>query len=380
MKKGKTKKIRNKKAFPKSTKKELGSKVSYTKLAKKYSSEIEKYKAKVNLLKSINKFAIPSILIITIVAVLIFLRPAFIGYFALEEAEEHVSEINKLFVENSSYLFILEEGELKSLKINGQLIGDGSAKVYLEAGNESYLVFDSNAPEGGGLAGITGLAVSEFNEIQGTNETIGLDETVLVNETIPENESISLNETIPADENTQINETVSVNETLNETIQINETLENITNPPENAEILDELEYNDKTEFDADNNGIEAKDGIVDFSVNAEFNWNVNESNLCTAWETYSVDNESAVKVLKYLSKKKPVYVIFGNLEYSDKSTRKLSKKLGCKLPLFSKALKQMKNVKVINNKVVNFKGIMIGGLMYFNDVCWLKEFKPLNAK
>ena len=139
MKKDKTKKIGNKKVFSKSSKNYS----DYNKLVKKYSLEIEKYKAKVNRLKNINKLIIPSIAIIAILAVLVFLRPAFIGYFALEEAEEHVSEINKLFVENSSYLFIPEkEGELKSLRISGQLIGDGSARVYLEIDNESYLVFD----------------------------------------------------------------------------------------------------------------------------------------------------------------------------------------------------------------------------------------------
>ena len=319
MKKGKTKKIGYRKVNPsKLINKKSRNKSGYGNLVKKYSLEIEKYKANVNRLKNINKLVILSIAIIAILGVLVFLRPAFIGYFALEEAEEHINEINKLFVENSSYLFILEEGELKSLKINGQLIGEGIAKVYLETDNESYLVFDSNAREKEGISRITGLAVEEFNETQGTDETIGL------NETIPENESISLNETIPADENTQINETVFVNETLNETIQINETiglnetlneteelnetiqinetiglnetLENITNPPENAEILIELEYNDGTEFDIDNNGIEAKDGIIDFNVNAEFNWAVNQTNLCTKWETESLDNETSVTV------------------------------------------------------------------------------------
>jgi len=54
----------------------------------------------------------------------------------------------------------------KSLKINGQLIGNGSAKVYLEAGNESYLVFDSYSSEKVDLNSITGFAISDFNETQ----------------------------------------------------------------------------------------------------------------------------------------------------------------------------------------------------------------------
>jgi len=208
-----------------------------------------------------NRLILPLVLLVIILAVLFFLRPAFIGYFAVEEAEEHIKEVDKLFVENSTHTFIPEiGGEIRSLKLNGQLIGDGSARVYLETDNESYLIFDSNALEEKGLADITGLVVGE------------------------------LNETIPP----LTNETAPVNESLNETEQLNETIDEITNPPEDAEILIKLEYNDGTEFDIDNNGIEAKGGIVDFNVNAEFNWDVDEANLCTRWETYSLDNETSV--------------------------------------------------------------------------------------
>jgi len=491
-----------------------------------------------------NRLMVPAALLIIILAVLVFLKPAFIGYFVFEGAEEHVKEVDRLFAEDSTYTFIPEtEGELKSLKIDGWFIGDGSARVYLEADNESYLVFDSNAPEEGGLAGITGFAVKDKNKKQDkkTNETIisnnqpilvkdipdlvinenkkltlnlnnyfsdedkdalaysctdienisvlikknivkltpdegfvgnktirfiasdlidsaesnevtvsvvkskdnktdkinetpdpdssppnpiaslqvvsktgvvvlswtnpddadfagvkalrkqdvypALDysmaiadslvvditdkinspaalsddavtagityyyrvysydsslnyapgrgvlataegvesdetenESIELNETIPANETIDLNETIPtstnetipSDETIPANETAFVNETIststnetipsnetipaNETAPSNETIENLTNPPENAEILIELEYNDGTEFDSDNDGIEARNGIIDFNANAGFNWNADESNLCTRWETYSIDNESSVKV------------------------------------------------------------------------------------
>ncbi|PIZ52680.1 hypothetical protein COY26_03965, partial [Candidatus Woesearchaeota archaeon CG_4_10_14_0_2_um_filter_33_10] len=82
-----------------------------------------------------NKFILPVALLVIILAMLVLLRPVLIGYFAFEEAEEHIKEVDKLFVENSSYLFSLEEGELKSLKISGSVIGDGNARIYLEAGN-----------------------------------------------------------------------------------------------------------------------------------------------------------------------------------------------------------------------------------------------------
>jgi len=261
-------------------------KAHYENLIRKYSSEIERNKSRADSLQKFSKAILPAALLVIVIAVLVFLRPAFIGYFALENASSYTQDIDAVFAEDSIYSFYLEQdGELRSLRLNGQLIGDGIAKVYLETDNESYLVFDSNALEEEGLAGITGLIVEDLNE---TDEEE-------INETI----STSTNETIPSNETIPGNETVEVNETIpgNETIPSDETIENITNPPENAEILIGLEYNDGTEFDSDNDGIEAKGGIVDFNIkNTEFNWAVNKSNLCTRWETYSLDNESSVTI------------------------------------------------------------------------------------
>ncbi len=36
----------------------------------------------------------------------------------------------------------------------------------------------------------------------------------------------------------------------------------------------------------------------------------------------------------------------------------------------------MKNVRVINNRIANFEGLRIGGLEYFVDTSWIREFKP----
>jgi len=59
----------------------------YDPLIRKYSSDIEKRKSRANLLKNINKFAIPPILIIAMLAVLVFYKPSFTGYFAFEEKD-----------------------------------------------------------------------------------------------------------------------------------------------------------------------------------------------------------------------------------------------------------------------------------------------------
>ncbi len=91
-------------------------------------------------------------------------------------------------------------------------------------------------------------------------------------------------------------------------------------------------------------------------------------------EAYS----STIKIVRYLSKFAPVFVIYGNVESSDAETKKLSKEIGAKLPLLTKKLKSMSKVRIINNKIINFKGLRIGGLEYFVDTNWVIEFKPDN--
>jgi len=248
----------------------LDRKISLSKKFKKKSKKINH-----NSLTK-NKLILPITLLIVVITLLFFIKPDFIGYFALENTSSYIQQIDEVFVENSSYLLHLEKGNLKSLKVSGQLIGEGKARIYLEAGSKSYLIFDSTALEKKGLVDITGFAVDKVNKTEKQKKKI--------------NETADLNET------TAVNESLNETEQLNKTTQTNETIDKTINPPEDAEILIELEYNDGPEFDVDNNGIEERDGIIDFNVNSNFNWAVNKSNLCTLWDIYSIDDESAVKV------------------------------------------------------------------------------------
>jgi Icc-related predicted phosphoesterase len=87
---------------------------------------------------------------------------------------------------------------------------------------------------------------------------------------------------------------------------------------------------------------------------------------------------STIKIVKYLKKFAPVFIIFGNVESSNYETRKQSHKIGATLPYLSNELNAMSNVRVINNRVANFEGVRIGGLEYFFDTTWVQEFKPSN--
>jgi Icc-related predicted phosphoesterase len=95
-------------------------------------------------------------------------------------------------------------------------------------------------------------------------------------------------------------------------------------------------------------------------------------------EAFMEAYDSTIEVVRYLSTFCPVYTIFGNVESSNAETRRHSKEIGLDLPFIYNDLNNMPNVKVINNRLVSFKGIRIGGLEYFVDDVWVKTFKPSN--
>jgi len=86
--------------------------------------------------------------------------------------------------------------------------------------------------------------------------------------------------------------------------------------------------------------------------------------------------QSSMKIIRYLSRIAPVYTIYGNVESNNIATRSYSKRLGLSLPYLTNDLNDIDGVKVINNRIANFDGVKIGGLEYFIDTSWVREFKP----
>jgi Icc-related predicted phosphoesterase len=86
--------------------------------------------------------------------------------------------------------------------------------------------------------------------------------------------------------------------------------------------------------------------------------------------------DSTINLIKYLSKFAPVYTIFGNVESSNHETRKKSKEIGLPLPFLYDSLNALHGVRVVNNVLTNFEGVRIGGLKYFIDTGWVREFRP----
>ena len=85
-------------------------------------------------------------------------------------------------------------------------------------------------------------------------------------------------------------------QSLNETQVLNETL-NISEPHANKSITINLQYNSGTAYDNDDNGLETANGIIDFTVeNSNFNWDAKKENLCTRWNTYSIEDDKLTTV------------------------------------------------------------------------------------
>jgi len=212
---------------------------------------------------------IPAIIIIS---GLFFIGNGITGQVIFSEERNYTQKLNFELSNNFEYVWVLENpGKLKGIKLNGLIEKGTSARAYIEHENKKYLIFDSNSLVKDSSK-ITGLVVNENKEKgleTALNKTSNL--TLPFNKTLPINNTLILNKTI-----------------INESI-INKTIDRIINI--------KLEYGDNEFYDEDNDGIEAITGIVDVTVaDTQFNWDVDEENLCTIWDTYSVEDKESTLV------------------------------------------------------------------------------------
>ncbi|MDP7458376.1 MAG: PQQ-binding-like beta-propeller repeat protein, partial [Candidatus Woesearchaeota archaeon] len=143
--------------------------------------------------------------------------------------------LNLTLNESQEYEFNLEEG-LTSLALSGSIEGTGLVKVYIEHNKSRILVLDSR------------------KMVQDTGGLINLVEPSLASPSI-------------------------IKDSKNKSININ------------------LGYRSGTPYDMDDDGHESLTGIVDISVeNTSFNWEVDQSKLCTRWEIYSENSENSTTI------------------------------------------------------------------------------------
>ena len=240
---------------------------------------VNNYKSKNLLIKNIPSFLI----LIALISIFFFIKPATAGYIVASKTLNFTDRVNLMINRSGEYVWNLENnGTLKSVRLNGKVKANGFVRIYMEHGNNTYLVFDNKKTENMGFGKVTGYTVNEEKEQEKKEKDKDKPEKEPMNETSA-NETDMPNETLP----------------VNQTIEENTTQENATNEnktisitiPLNESIIIYMQYNKNTPYDEDDNGIEPINGVIDFTVaDSYFGWNYNASNLCTRWEVYSIDS------------------------------------------------------------------------------------------
>ncbi|MBI2542374.1 PGF-pre-PGF domain-containing protein [Candidatus Woesearchaeota archaeon] len=137
----------------------------------------------------------------------------------------------------------------------------------------------------------------------------GVEDSTLINNTLNNSFEIQINETINQTQiqnltnaaafnetskslNTTslINQTNLTNETINQTQALNET--NLTQPEKTIAIS--LDYKSGSIYDANDNGEESINGVIDMTVEGtKFSWDADEAKVCTRWKVYPIDSGEA---------------------------------------------------------------------------------------
>ena len=89
--------------------------------------------------------------------------------------------------------------------------------------------------------------------------------------------------------------------------------------------------------------------------------------------------DSTLSIVKELSRYAPVYSILGNVGSTmiqEFERKKVEKKNKIKLPSLRKELDKIENFYLVKNVSRNIGNLRVGFLEHFNDVSWVKEFKP----
>ena len=278
--------------------------------------------------RHISKKAVVVLVAIVVVISFFMIRPRLTGFTSVKKEYSIADKVNITVNESGKYVWEAEqEGILKSLKLSGTVLRQGSAKVYLNYSNQVYLVFDSEQLDENlniltGMVVANGTISNQTIEEDSANESIVIEEEQSNNET-QVNESVEIEEEQTANqtqENVSLTDEPLINETLNLTNQaivndsiddeaVNQTIINQTEADEpsvnqsSEELPIEksvqlvLKYYNNSNYDVDNNGFEEIDGVVDLGVeDTEFNFNASPDNMCTKWIIESVDKDSINQV------------------------------------------------------------------------------------
>lgn len=91
-------------------------------------------------------------------------------------------------------------------------------------------------------------------------------------------------------------------------------------------------------------------------------------------QAFLTAHATALKLAGYLAGFCPVFIVRGNADLSNYDTRKFSRTFSVELPFLYQDLEAICGVRLIDNRAAAFRGLRIGGIKYFTDICWAEEF------
>jgi len=161
----------------------------------------------------------------------LFLKPTITGLIVGIGEDAYTQDISLIVNESIGYEWQPEHvGILKSARISGRILGEGSVRVYLN----DKLILDSSKLEKSGISMITGLAISDLTK---TNENVVFNEISENITNITEGtENITAPKTVETENITNITQEVPENITIPEEINVSK---NITLPEEAVPELPE---------------------------------------------------------------------------------------------------------------------------------------------
>jgi len=201
-------------------------------------------------------------------------QPGIVSYVTVEQTTAYNQTVHLSIDRNTERTWLPEHvGPLTSIALTGSISTSGTARIYLEYNNLTYLIFNSAMLNASNSNLITGYVVLENLTDSNNNENLTNAQS--------NNESEELNESSD-------NENINQSESIPQTQPVNESVE-----PISKSININLIYNSGSAWDANDDGKEPLDGVIDLTVNnSELTAITDETSLCTRWTVKSLETLS----------------------------------------------------------------------------------------
>lgn len=87
-------------------------------------------------------YTIPVVVLLLIIASLFLFKPIITGYAVFSKETTHNESLNLVLNESGDYTLALNKtGDISSMRATGRVIGNGTARIYIEKDGKRYLIY-----------------------------------------------------------------------------------------------------------------------------------------------------------------------------------------------------------------------------------------------